>query len=191
MMVMITSMRTSSAHILFGAWQLILMDHLFLCVYSALRLLLLREHVLSPMVALSGPIPTPVAGYSGWILVCQRQHLLPGSVLIVLEKTRSSLDQTIQWWLKAIQLLLTQRYYHLWEATISIPRTFRWFPTLVLIYAASAWMISPALLSILTIAGPSQSTYGSKQAFPTPRIGWVEVHFIACYLLCDENFSIC
>ena len=44
-------------------------------------------------------------------------------------------------------------------------------PTLVLIYAASAWMISPALLSILTIAGPSQSTYGSKQVFPTPRIG--------------------
>ena len=44
-------------------------------------------------------------------------------------------------------------------------------PYLVLIYAASAWMISPALLSILTIAGPSQSTYGSKQAFPTPRIG--------------------
>ena len=29
-----------------------------------------------------------------------------------------------------------------------------------------------------------------KQAFPTPRIGLVEVHFIPCYLLCDENFSI-
>ena len=28
------------------------------------------EQVLSPMVALSGPIPTPVAWYSGWILVC-------------------------------------------------------------------------------------------------------------------------
>ena len=38
-----------------GAWQLILMDHLFLCVYSALSLLLLREHVLSPMVALFVP----------------------------------------------------------------------------------------------------------------------------------------
>ena len=46
------------------------MDHLFLCVYSALSLLLLREHVLSPMVALSGPIPTSIAGYSGWILMC-------------------------------------------------------------------------------------------------------------------------
>ena len=46
------------------------MAHLFLSVYSALSLLLLREHVLSPMVALSGPIPTPVAWYSGWILVC-------------------------------------------------------------------------------------------------------------------------
>ena len=46
------------------------MDHLFLCVYSALSLLLLREHVLSPMVALSEPIPTPVAWYSGQILVC-------------------------------------------------------------------------------------------------------------------------
>ena len=38
-------------------------------------------------------------------------------------------------------------------------------------YATSSWMINPALLSILTIAGPSQSTYGSKQAFPMPRIG--------------------
>ena len=69
MMVMITSMRTSSAHILSGAWQIILMDHLFLCVYSPLMMLLLRKQV-SPMVALSGPIPTPVAWYSGWILVC-------------------------------------------------------------------------------------------------------------------------
>ena len=69
-MVVITSMRTSNTHILSGAWQLIPMDHLFLSVYSALSLLLLREHVLSPMVALSGPIPTPVAWYSGWILVC-------------------------------------------------------------------------------------------------------------------------
>ena len=69
MMVMITSMRTSSAHILFGAWQLIPMDHLFLCVYNALMTLLVRKQV-SPMVALSGPIPTPVAWYSGWILVC-------------------------------------------------------------------------------------------------------------------------
>ena len=41
-----------------------------LSVYNALSLLLLREHVLSPMVALSGPIPTLVACYSGWILVC-------------------------------------------------------------------------------------------------------------------------
>ena len=69
-MVMITIMRTSRTYILSGGWQLILMDHLFLSVYSALRLLLLREHVLSPMVTLFGPIPTPVAGYSGWILVC-------------------------------------------------------------------------------------------------------------------------
>ena len=51
-MVMITTMRTSSAHILSGAWQLIPMDHLFLSVYSALKLLLLRKQVLSPMVAL-------------------------------------------------------------------------------------------------------------------------------------------
>ena len=39
------------------AWKLILMDHLFLYVYWAL-LMLLRKQVLSPMVALSGPIPT-------------------------------------------------------------------------------------------------------------------------------------
>ena len=32
--------------------------------------MLLRKQVLSPMVALSGPIPTSVAGYSGWILLC-------------------------------------------------------------------------------------------------------------------------
>ena len=52
-------------------------------------------------------------------------------------------------------------------------------------------MISPALVSRLTIASPSQGiTSGSKQAFPTPRIGWPEVYFIACYLLCDEKFSI-
>ena len=68
-MVMIMSMRTSSTHILVGAWQLILMDHLFSCVYNPLMMLLLRKQV-SPMVALSGPIPTPVASYSGWILVC-------------------------------------------------------------------------------------------------------------------------
>ena len=42
-MVMITSMRTSSAHILFGVWQLIPMDHLFLCVYIPLIMLLLKE----------------------------------------------------------------------------------------------------------------------------------------------------
>ena len=64
-MVMHTSMRTRRAHILSGAWQL-LMDHPFLSVYSPLLMLLLREQVLSPMVALSGPIPTPVAWYSGW-----------------------------------------------------------------------------------------------------------------------------
>ena len=69
-MVTITSMRRSRTYILSGAWQLIPMDHLFLSVYNALRLLLLREHVLSPMVALSGPIPTLVAWYPGWILVC-------------------------------------------------------------------------------------------------------------------------
>ena len=69
-MVMIMSMRMSRRYILSGAWQLIPMDHLFLSVYMALSLLLLREHVLSPMVALSGPIPTPFAWYSGWILVC-------------------------------------------------------------------------------------------------------------------------
>ena len=69
MMVMITSMRKRRAHILTVAWQLP-MDHPFLSVYSPLLMLLLREQVLSPMVALSGPIPTPVAWYSGWILVC-------------------------------------------------------------------------------------------------------------------------
>ena len=69
-MVMIMIMRTSRTYILSGAWQLIPMDHLFLSVYNALRLLLLKEHVLSPMVALSGPIPTSVVGYLGWILVC-------------------------------------------------------------------------------------------------------------------------
>ena len=69
MMLMITSMRTSWTHILSGAWQLIPMDHLiFLSVYRAL-LMLLRKQVLSRMGALSGPIPTSVAGYSGWILV--------------------------------------------------------------------------------------------------------------------------
>ena len=65
-MMMITSMRT---HILSGAWQLIPMDHLFLSVYRA-PLMLLGKEVLSPMVALSGSIPTLVAWYSGWILVC-------------------------------------------------------------------------------------------------------------------------
>ena len=50
-------------------WQLP-MDHPFLSVYIPLLMLLLREQVLSPMVALSGPIPTPVAWYKGWILVC-------------------------------------------------------------------------------------------------------------------------
>ena len=33
------------AHILVGAWQLILMDHLFSCVYSPLMMLLLRKQV--------------------------------------------------------------------------------------------------------------------------------------------------
>ena len=69
-MVMITSMRTSRAHMLTGGSQLILMDHPFLSVYNPLLMLLLREHMLFPMVALSGPIPTSVAGYSRWILVC-------------------------------------------------------------------------------------------------------------------------
>ena len=69
-MVMIMSMLTSMTYILSVTWQLIPMDHLFLFVYSALSLLLLREHVLSPMVALSEPIPTPVEGYLGWIQVC-------------------------------------------------------------------------------------------------------------------------
>ena len=68
MMVMITSMKTSMTYILSGAWQLIPMDHLFLSVYRAL-LMLLRKQVLSRMVALSRPIPTSIAGYSGWILV--------------------------------------------------------------------------------------------------------------------------
>ena len=68
-MVMITSMRTSKTYILYGAWQLMLKDHLFLYVYRAL-LILLTKQVVSPMVALSGPIPTSVAGYSGWILTC-------------------------------------------------------------------------------------------------------------------------
>ena len=44
-MVMITSMRTSSTDILCGAWQLIPMDHLFLCVYNPLMMLLLRKQV--------------------------------------------------------------------------------------------------------------------------------------------------
>ena len=94
-MVMIMSMRTRGTHILNGAWQLIPVQHLSLSVYREL-LMLLRKQVLSRMVALSGPIPTSVAGYSGWILVYQRQHLLPGSALKVLEETRSSLDKTIQ-----------------------------------------------------------------------------------------------
>ena len=68
-MMRITSMRTRRAHILSGAWQLP-MDHPFLSVYNALLRLLLRKQVLSPMVALFGPIPTPVAGYLGWILLC-------------------------------------------------------------------------------------------------------------------------
>ena len=68
MMVMIMSMRMSRTYILSGAWQLIPMDHLFLYVYRALPMLL-RKQVLSRMVALSGPIRTSVAGYSGWILV--------------------------------------------------------------------------------------------------------------------------
>ena len=29
-----------------------------------------------------------------------------------------------------------------------------------------------------------------KASISMPRNGWVEVHFIACYLLCGENFSI-
>ena len=37
---------------------------------------------------------------------------------------------------------------------------------------ASAWMISPALVSRLTVPGSSERiTCGSKQAFPMPRIG--------------------
>ena len=64
MMVMITS----GTYILSGTWQLIPMDHLFLYVYRAL-LMLPRKQVLTPMVALSGPIPTSIAGYSGGILV--------------------------------------------------------------------------------------------------------------------------
>ena len=40
---------------------------LLVCIQAPL--MLLRKQVLSPMVALSGPIPTSVAGYSGWILV--------------------------------------------------------------------------------------------------------------------------
>ena len=47
-MVMITSMRTSRAHMLTGGWQLIPMDHHFLSVYSPLLMLLTREKVLSP-----------------------------------------------------------------------------------------------------------------------------------------------
>ena len=58
----------SRTHILSGARQLISMDHLFLSVYGEL-LMLLRKQVLSRMVALSGPIPTSIAGYSGWILL--------------------------------------------------------------------------------------------------------------------------
>ena len=68
-MVMIMSMMTSMTYIHSGAWQLIPMDHLFLSIYRAL-LMLLRKQVLSRMVALSGPIPTLIAWYSGWILVC-------------------------------------------------------------------------------------------------------------------------
>ena len=68
-MVMITSMRTTMTHILSGSYKLIPMDHLFLSVYMVL-LMILRKHVLSRMVTLSGPIPTPVAWYLRWILVC-------------------------------------------------------------------------------------------------------------------------
>ena len=60
-MVMITSMMMRRTYILSGTWQLISMDHLFLYVYRAL-LMLLTKQVLSPMVALSGPIPTFIAG---------------------------------------------------------------------------------------------------------------------------------
>ena len=41
---------------------------LLVCI-QPLMMLLLRKQV-SPMVALSRPIPTPVAWYSGWKLVC-------------------------------------------------------------------------------------------------------------------------
>ena len=42
---------------------------LLVCIQCT-EMLLLRDHVLSPMVTLFGPIPTPVAMYSRWILVC-------------------------------------------------------------------------------------------------------------------------
>ena len=45
-------------------------------------------------------------------------------------------------------------------------------------------------LEIDSTASSQRINSGSKQAFPTPTSGWAEVHFIACYLLCDENFSI-
>ena len=61
-------------------------------------------------------------------------------------------------------------------------------PYLVLIYAASAWMISPALVSRLTVAGPSERiTSGSKQAFPTPTSGWAKVHFITLLFVVWEK----
>ena len=127
-MVMITSMRTSSAHILVGAWQLIPMDHLFSCVYSPLMMLLLRKQVQSPMVALFGPIPTPVAWYSGWILVCQRQHLLPGTELIVLEKTRSSLDKNYPMMVKGDPTVV--------DTTLTVP-----FMRSNYVYTSDIWVV--------------------------------------------------
>ena len=56
---------------LYTQWRLATYSngYLFLSVYRA-PLMLLRKQVVSPRVALSGPIPTSLAGYSGWILLC-------------------------------------------------------------------------------------------------------------------------
>ena len=60
--------------------------------------------------------------------------------------------------------------------------TLRWFPTLLLIYVASAWMISPALLSILTIAGPYREPMVQSTRFQ--RRGLVELKFISLLVIC-------
>lgn len=49
-------------------------------------------------------------------------------------------------------------------------------------------MISPVLVSRLTIDGPNHLWF--KASVSNVEDWLIEVHFIACYLLYDENFSI-